>query len=310
MDFLTLIKAAHFRPLRMESSDPWIGHIPFAAWMIQSIKPSIFVELGTFSGNSYLTFCQAVKEGNLSTRCYAVDTWQGDIHGGFYGEEIFHDLDEYHGNHYSSFSRLLRMTFDEAVSYFGDGSIELLHIDGLHTYEAVKHDFTTWLPKLAPHAVVIFHDTNVREREFGIWRFWQELYQQYPLNFEFVHSHGLGVLQLAKGQGDFDIEWLQPDFEYRQMIREYFADLGQYPLEQFYKRNIEREHKELKQESDKVLEEVKIFQAQLAEREQQKAVLQSQLEDREQQIAAIQAQLEEREQQTASMPGRNNAFLL
>src|SRR4030042_870815 len=182
MDFFSLIEAAYFRPLRLESSDPWVGHTPFAAWLIQSTKHSVFVELGTFAGNSYLAFCQAVQKGKLSTRCYAVDTWEGDIHGGCYGEDIFLKLNEYHESHYSSFSRLMRMTFDQAVTYFGDGSIELLHIDGLHTYEAVKHDFTTWLPKLAPHAVVIFHDTNVRERDFGIWKFWQELCRQYPFN--------------------------------------------------------------------------------------------------------------------------------
>ena len=301
MNIITLFEAAEFRPMRLESSDPWIGHIPFAAWLIQSIKTSIFVELGTYSGNSYLAFCQAVKEGKLSTRCYAVDTWRGDIHGGFYSEEIFLDLSGYHENHYSSFSRLLRMTFDEAVPYFADDSIELLHIDGLHTYEAVKHDFMAWLPKLAPHAVVIFHDTNVRENGFGVWRLWQELCQQYPLTFEFVHSHGLGVLQLSKGQGDFELEWLQPDFEHRQLIKEYFASLGQLTIEQYRKQEVEKSLYDLRQASDKVQRELQVSQTQLVERKQTIHSLSAQVSEKENAAHALQVQLAEWEQKAATL---------
>ena len=229
----SLIKVASFTPKSLQFPNSWLGHLPFAAWLIQEISPTIFVELGTHTGNSYFSFCQSVAEAGISTKCYAVDTWQGDEHAGQYNEEVFDKVNAYHQEHYAAFSRLLRMSFDEAVPYFGDESINLLHIDGLHTYEAVRHDFESWLPKLAPGAVVLFHDTNVRERNFGVWKLWKELQADYPNNLEFVHSHGLGVLQLNNAPDDKKLEWLQPNSPEKQRLKNYFASIGTRQLERY-----------------------------------------------------------------------------
>jgi len=171
----------------------WYGHVPFAAWLIGACRPRCLVELGTYTGVSYAAFCEAVLREGLTTRCYAVDTWEGDDHSGFYGNALHEEFRRFHDAHYPGFSVPMRTTFDQALGYIPDGAVDLLHIDGLHTYEAVRHDFEQWRPKLSPRGVVLLHDTNVREREFGVWRLWQELRAQYP-GFEFLHGHGLGLL--------------------------------------------------------------------------------------------------------------------
>ena len=184
------------RPNRVSEQSAWKGHIPFAAWIVAVTQPTVLVELGTHWGDSYFAFCQAAQEQTLRAKFFAVDTWRGDEHAGHYDDSVFNNVCQ-HNQRYAEFSSLLRMTFDEAMNEFDDGTVDLLHIDGLHTYEAVRHDFEAWLPKMSKHGVVLFHDTEERGRDFGVWRLWAELKNRYP-SFGFEHSHGLGILFLGE----------------------------------------------------------------------------------------------------------------
>ena len=214
-------------PWRLTDIASWHEHIPFAFWLMRQLKPSCFVELGVHKGDSYSAICQAVKDAGLQTRCFGIDTWQGEEHAGRYDDSIWQEYSAYHRQHFAGFSNLIRSTFDEALQYFPDGDIELIHIDGRHYYDDVKHDFESWLPKLSPRAAVLFHDINVREREFGVWKYWEELRKQYPARtFSFLHGHGLGLLfpgaqppALASRLGELD----EPDIQY---VRAAFAALG------------------------------------------------------------------------------------
>jgi len=212
-------------PDRLTDIPSWHTHIPFAFWCVEALRPRVIVELGTHRGDSYCALCQAVDRLSLPAACHAVDTWNGDPHAGFYGEEVFAELRGYHDARYAKFSRLIRSTFDAAVAQFADGSIDLLHIDGQHTYEGVRHDFETWLPKLSPRGVVLFHDTNERERDFGVWRLWEELAARYP-HFAFLHGHGLGVLVVGEAAPEAARALAASSPEEAERIRSLFARLG------------------------------------------------------------------------------------
>lgn len=253
-------------PLRLVAPPSWVGYIPFAFWIVDALKPSVFVELGTHSGNSYSAFAQAVRQGRLTTACYGVDTWKGDAQAGTFDESIFEEWSAFHDSHFSSFSRLLRSTFDDALPMFGDRSIDLLHIDGLHTYEAVRHDFETWLPKLSPRAVVLLHDINVRQGDCGAWRYWDEIRASYP-TFTFLHGHGLGVVGLGDGL-PAAVQWLVSDLARAPretvQVRQFFARLGTALEQDVEIGDLQRQRNEAMAAAATFAEQVRIHEAALA----------------------------------------------
>ncbi len=237
-----LTRAVLDEPHRL-SDAAWAGHIPFAFWLIENLAPRRLVELGTHTGNSYSAFCQAIAAHRTPCEAFAVDTWQGDAHAGQYGDEVYGEFSAYHHVRYASFSTLLRMTFDEAQPSFADGSIDLLHIDGLHTYEAVLHDFSTWRRKLSPRGVVLFHDIAVRRDDFGVHRLWGELSTEHP-HFEFLHCNGLGVLGVGADLPAAMQRLFQTSGEERSDVRLLFDRLGQRLVGRLDVREAERREEE------------------------------------------------------------------
>ena len=219
------------RPIMLETPNllselsAWNEHTPFAFWLVDALRPKFLVELGTHSGVSYCAFCQAISHLHLPTQCYAVDTWEGDAHARTYGEDIFQNLKTHHDPRYGAFSTLMRTTFDNAANQFQDASIDLLHIDGFHTYDAARHDFETWLPKMSPAGVILFHDIAGRSADFGVWRLWEEISARFP-SFHFIHASGLGVAAVGP-QPPEPVRWLSARAEKEiAEVRSFFSKRG------------------------------------------------------------------------------------
>jgi hypothetical protein len=182
-----------FEP-RLYGVGAWTSHLHFAYDLVAVMKPALLVELGVDRGESYFTFCQAAAENQTGTRCFGIDTWRGDQHAGGYDETTFAQVTEHNRANYESFSTLLRSNFDEALTRFADSSIDVLHLDGLHTETAVRHDVESWLPKLRTGGVLLLHDVRVQGKGFGVWKIWAELEQQ-SRSWTFEDGPGLGVWQ-------------------------------------------------------------------------------------------------------------------
>jgi hypothetical protein len=176
----------------------WIDHLPFGYDIVAALQPKLTVELGTQNGMSFFCLCQSMLENKIDGLCYAVDTWAGDEHTGAYDNSTYEIVQKTARQQFPAIAYLMRMLFNDALAHFSDNSIDLLHIDGLHTYEAVSEDFKNWYPKVRPGGVILFHDVQARIMDFGAWRFWEETAPNFN-TFEFKQGFGLGVLRKEGG---------------------------------------------------------------------------------------------------------------
>jgi hypothetical protein len=225
-DFSSLIAPDYLGPqIQRYIGDSWSMHLPFAYDLMREVTPSVFVELGVKDGESYFTFCQSAAENKVDVKCFGIDSWRGDIQTGPLAPQVQRDVMDYNWR-YSSFSELKPMVFSEALDHFADGCIDLLHIDGTHIYEDVKTDFESWLPKLAPNGIILFHDVVVRDQAFGVWKLWQEIARD-DNSFLFEFGYGLGLWKrqpVSAGDSLFIRRLLTASPLERQEINHFYAN--------------------------------------------------------------------------------------
>lgn len=224
--FAWLSAASYWQPEHLVPS-AWHEHGAFASWLVDALRPVIVAELGTHNGFSFFTFCEAAKRLGIPTQCFALDTWEGDEHAGFYGSEVFDAVSQVAQADYANSAHLLRGYFSDLVTSFADGSIDILHIDGRHRYKDARDDFETYLPKLSERGVVLLHDTMEKEQGFGVWRLWAELANQFPdTSFQFHHGHGLGVLGVGSNLPAAITDFFASAPSHGDEIRETYSRLG------------------------------------------------------------------------------------
>lgn len=163
----------------------WLGHGLLAAQLVDDFKPNVVVDLGVDYG--YSTFCFGYHNiGNV----YGVDWFQGDQHAGSRDtyDRVIELYEELKKEHNLSNIEFIKGDFDEVAKTW-DKQIDILHIDGFHSYEAVKNDFETWSKFCHDDSIILFHDTLSFPNTVGT--FFEEL-DGFKINK--TDSFGLGIL--------------------------------------------------------------------------------------------------------------------
>ena len=140
---------------------------------------SFSVEIGSYCGKSACYIAEACKENK--TYLISIDHHQGSEEQQF-GEEYFDSeiykkkkkvvdtlplfLENIKKFSLSDYIKPLVMSSEEA-SKIVDSEIELVFIDGSHTYESARLDFNSWKNKIKVGGILAIHDIYDTEKEGG-----------------------------------------------------------------------------------------------------------------------------------------------
>lgn len=170
--------------------------------LVKASKPGVVVEIGSARGRSTCFMGMALKE-NGSGKLYAIDP---------HTQTAWNDVDsvDTYGILNSNVNSLglngiveiLRNTSNEIASSW-NRSIDILFIDGDHSYEGAKRDWDLFSPFVKPFGSVVFHDTlwdlrpdpKYARPEMGVPRLVDELREQgYPV-ITLDQNFGVSVIQ-------------------------------------------------------------------------------------------------------------------
>lgn len=175
----------------------WKGHRKFAEWLVNYKKPETIVELGVDFG--YSLFCLANPGIG---KVYGIDSFEGDFYTGVHPNAIGWVKKIIKENEYKNIE-IIKGYFDNVVKTW-DKEIDILHIDGFHTYQETLNDYNKWTKFLNSKSVVLMHDVESFQNV-------KVVYQLSNLHkVRFTHSNGLGVLSpdidiINKIKEEFDV---------------------------------------------------------------------------------------------------------
>lgn len=190
----------------------WKSHLEFAVWLSYRFLPQVVVDLGVdYGASTYAWGAPGVSS------VVGVDWFKGDEHTGFRDTQgavssLAAELTKDYG--YENTVRIWKLSFEEAADSF-DRRVDVLHVDGLHTKDAVKRNLKDWLPKISKDGLVVMH--GLRAFPDTVGKRFDKL--DYP-SVRIEHGAGLGIASRDKGKiAIIDREWKQMLYHHGSELR-------------------------------------------------------------------------------------------
>lgn len=105
-----------------------------------------------------------------------------------------------------------RQRSTEAAAAFGDGELDWIYLDAMHTYEAVRDDLRAFYPKIKERGFILGHDyTNhgsARRMNFGVIEAVNEFCRDTGCHFLALTAEAFPTYLLAKNPGTEEVNTL------------------------------------------------------------------------------------------------------
>ena len=174
--------------------------------LVRSMKPEVCVEIGSARGKSACYIGMALKENGYGT-LYAIDPHeQTDWNDSKAVNSFELAMDNISAVGVGEQVSIIRSYSDDAARDW-TLAIDLIFIDGDHSYEGVKRDWELFLPHVKPFGIVVFHDTmwdlppfkGKARADMGVPRFVDELRKQGYQVLTIDRDYGLSLVQPVVG---------------------------------------------------------------------------------------------------------------
>ena len=151
-----------------EFGEEWFSYPDLYKSMVKKFPSgSKFVEVGSWKGKSSAYMAVEIANSCKEIDFYCVDTWEGSIENkGMEELSRLYDIFLSNMKPVESYYTPLKMKSLDAVSRFGDHSLDFVFIDASHEYEDVKADIIAWLPKIKPGGVLAGHDYYIGDFDY------------------------------------------------------------------------------------------------------------------------------------------------